>query len=143
MKCIFHIKSYRFSTMLLIHLYEHLAQTVQKREFAHTTPCKIEFTYASHCVSKNVTPRRMLKICFQIAKMNQPSDKASNFLIIAMVILVAMVITDAMVMHAGNGGQRGQDRQDRHLNFTFEVTCDWQHPQFLRCFIQFFSNLAI
>ena len=27
------------------------------------TQCKIEFTYASHCVSKNVTPRRMLKKC--------------------------------------------------------------------------------
>ena len=23
------------------------------------TQCKIEFTYASHCVSKNVTPRRI------------------------------------------------------------------------------------
>ena len=27
----------------------------------HMTHCKIEFTYASHCVSKNLTPRRMLK----------------------------------------------------------------------------------
>ena len=25
------------------------------------TQCKIEFTYASHCVSKNVMPRRMLR----------------------------------------------------------------------------------
>ena len=25
------------------------------------THCKIEFTYVSHCVSKNLTPRRMLK----------------------------------------------------------------------------------
>ena len=32
------------------------------------TRCKIEFTYASHCVSKNLTPRRMLKKCFLIAK---------------------------------------------------------------------------
>ena len=28
------------------------------------TQCKIEFTYASHCVSKNVMPRRMLKNVF-------------------------------------------------------------------------------
>ena len=28
------------------------------------TQCKIEFTYASHCVSKNLTPCRMLKKCF-------------------------------------------------------------------------------
>ena len=34
------------------------------------TQCKIEFTYASHCVSKNMTPRRMLKKCFLIAQMN-------------------------------------------------------------------------
>ena len=25
------------------------------------TQCKIEFTYASHCVSKNLTSRRMLR----------------------------------------------------------------------------------
>ena len=30
----------------------------------YMTQCKIEFTYAPHCVSKNVTPRRMLKKCF-------------------------------------------------------------------------------
>ena len=29
-----------------------------------TTQCKIKFTNASHCVSKNLTPRRMLKKCF-------------------------------------------------------------------------------
>ena len=34
------------------------------------TQFKIGFTYASHCVSKNVTPRRMLKKCFLIAQMN-------------------------------------------------------------------------
>ena len=32
------------------------------------TQCKIEFTYASHCVSKNLTPRRMLKTSFLIAQ---------------------------------------------------------------------------
>ena len=30
----------------------------------HMTQCKIKFTYASNCVSKNLTPRRMLKISF-------------------------------------------------------------------------------
>ena len=30
----------------------------------YMTQCKIEFTYAPQCVSKNVTPRRMLKKCF-------------------------------------------------------------------------------
>ena len=32
------------------------------------TQCKIEFTYASHCVSKNLTPRRVLKTSFLIAQ---------------------------------------------------------------------------
>ena len=92
---------------LLIDKHLHKARRHRLRSSLHSRPTVLA---------------KMLKICFQIAKMNQPSDKASNFLIIAMVILVAMVITDAMVMHAGNGGQRGQDRQDRHLNFTFQVT---------------------
>ena len=38
---------------------------------AGMTQCKIEFTYASHCVSKNMTPRRMLKKCFRISQMNR------------------------------------------------------------------------
>ena len=33
--------------------------------------CKIKFTYASDCVSKNVTPRRMLKKCSLIAQINR------------------------------------------------------------------------
>ena len=32
----------------------------------HKTQCKIEFTYASHCVSKNLTPRRMLKTSYRL-----------------------------------------------------------------------------
>ena len=32
------------------------------------THCKIEFTYAPHCVSKNLTPRRMLKTSFLTAQ---------------------------------------------------------------------------
>ena len=28
------------------------------------TQCKMEFTYASHCVSRNLKPQRMLKKCF-------------------------------------------------------------------------------
>ena len=42
------------------------------------TQCKIEFTYASHCVSKNVTPRRMLKKCFLIAKINRWNNSFQN-----------------------------------------------------------------
>ena len=33
------------------------------------TQCKIEFAYASHCISKNLTPGRMLKKDLLIAKM--------------------------------------------------------------------------
>ena len=33
------------------------------------TQCKIGFTYAPHCVTKNVTPRRIIKKCF-LAQMN-------------------------------------------------------------------------
>ena len=33
--------------------------------------CKINFTCESDCVSKNVTPRRMLKKCFRISQMNR------------------------------------------------------------------------
>ena len=32
------------------------------------TQCKIEITYASHCVSKNLTPRTVLKTAFLIAQ---------------------------------------------------------------------------
>ena len=39
-----------------------------KNEENIRTQCKIEFTYASHCVSKNLTPRRMLKNSFLIAQ---------------------------------------------------------------------------
>ena len=35
------------------------------------TQCKIEFTYASHCVTKNLTPRRMLKKGLLIGKINR------------------------------------------------------------------------
>ena len=39
-----------------------------KNEENIRTQCKIEFTYASHCVSKNLTPHRMLKTSFLIAQ---------------------------------------------------------------------------
>ena len=35
---------------------------------SYMTHCKIDFTYASHCVSKNLTPRRMLKTSFLISE---------------------------------------------------------------------------
>ena len=35
------------------------------------TQCKIEFTYASHSVSKNLTPRTILKKDLLIAKINR------------------------------------------------------------------------
>ena len=34
------------------------------------TQCKIRFTYQSHCVSKSVTPHRMLTKFFEIFQMN-------------------------------------------------------------------------
>ena len=34
----------------------------------HMTQCKIEFTYASHCISKNLTSIKMLKKDLLIAK---------------------------------------------------------------------------
>ena len=40
------------------------------------TQCKIEFTYASHCVCENVTPRRMLKKCLAI--INRWNDSFRN-----------------------------------------------------------------
>ena len=40
--------------------------------------CKIELTYTSHCVSKNLTPRRMLKKCFLIAKINHWNNSFRN-----------------------------------------------------------------
>ena len=36
--------------------------------------CKINFTYESDCVSKNVTPRRMLKKSFLITQMNRQNN---------------------------------------------------------------------
>ena len=41
----------------------------------HMTQCKIEFTYASHCISKNLTPRRMLKNSFLICSSNYPLEQ--------------------------------------------------------------------
>ena len=40
--------------------------------------CKIEFTYASRCVNKNLRPRRMLKKCLLIAKINWWSNSFQN-----------------------------------------------------------------
>ena len=42
------------------------------------TQCKIEFTYAPHCVCKTVTPRRMLKKCFLIAKIKRWNNSFQN-----------------------------------------------------------------
>ena len=63
---------------------------------------------------------------------------------VAMVIMVAivMVVVLNMVVMVDRTGQdrTGQDRTGRnwHLNLTFQVTCDWQFSQFLRCFIHLF-----
>ena len=46
--------------------------------YLHKTQCKIEFTYASHCVNKNVTPPRMLKKCFLIAKIKRWNNSFQN-----------------------------------------------------------------
>ena len=35
----------------------------------------------------------------------------------------------------GQDGEDGEDGQDGHLNLTFQVTCEGQLLQFLRCFI--------
>ena len=42
------------------------------------TQCKIEFTYASHCASKNLTPRRMLKTSFLIAQIIGLNNSSQN-----------------------------------------------------------------
>ena len=42
------------------------------------TQCKIEFTYASHCVGKNLTPRRMLKNSFLIAQIIRWNNSFQN-----------------------------------------------------------------
>ena len=47
----------------------------EKEDMTH---CKIEFTYVSHCVSKNLTPRRMLKKDLLIAKINRWNNSFQN-----------------------------------------------------------------
>ena len=44
----------------------------------HKTQCKIEFTYASHSVSKNLTLRRMLKNSFLIAQIIRWNNSFQN-----------------------------------------------------------------
>ena len=44
------------------------------------TQCNIEFTYASHCVSKNLTNRRMLKKGLLIAKINHKNPLSAKCL---------------------------------------------------------------
>ena len=43
-----------------------------------TMQCMNEFTCASHCISKNVTPLRMLKKCSLIAKNNRWNNRFQN-----------------------------------------------------------------
>ena len=43
-----------------------------------TTQSEIEFTYASHCVSTNLTPRRMLKKSLLIARINRWNSSFQN-----------------------------------------------------------------
>ena len=44
--------------------------------------------------------------------------------------------TDETTLETHNIDRRNKKWQDRtgHLNLTFQVTCDWQLSQFLRCF---------
>ena len=44
----------------------------------NTTQCKIEFTYAFHCVSKNLRSRGMLKKGLLIAKINNWNNSFQN-----------------------------------------------------------------
>ena len=55
----------------------------------------------------------------------------SNSLMVAIVIMVAMVML-VMVVKVNMVVRRGQNC---HLNLTFQVNCEWQLSQFLRCFI--------
>ena len=43
------------------------------------TQCKIEFTYASHCDSKNLMPRRMLKKDLLISKLKSNAGTIEFF----------------------------------------------------------------
>ena len=83
----------------------------------------------------------------------------SMIIMVAMTIMVTLIIIVAMVMvvmvighgghgdHCGHGGHvgpgghgghcghgHGQDRQNLYLNLAFQVTCEGQLSQFLRCF---------
>ena len=49
------------------------------------------------------------------------------FEVVVMIEMVRMVEIIIMV-------EERQDRQDRHVNLTFQVTCVLQLSQFLRCF---------
>ena len=66
---------------------------------------------------------------------------------VAIVIMVATVMVVMLVMvvvvNREHGGHGGQDRtgQNWHLNLIFQVTCDWQLSQFLRCFIMSVKDL--
>ena len=51
-----------------------------------------------------------------------------------MVIMVAMVMVVMVVRTGPDGTGRDGTGRDGHLNLNFQVTCDWQLSQFLRCF---------
>ena len=52
-----------------------------------------------------------------------------------MAVMVNRVVMVALVNRVAMVDRTGQDRtgQNRHVNLTFQVTCDWQLSQFLRC----------
>ena len=56
--------------------------------------------------------------------------------LVVMVIMVVMVVMLVMLVMVVMVVTTGQDRAGQicHLNLTFQVTCDWQLSQFLRCF---------
>ena len=51
-------------------------------------------------------------------------------------MLVMVVVVNMVVML----DRTGQDRQNWHLNLTFQVTWDWKLSQFLRCFTTVLSE---
>ena len=54
-----------------------------------------------------------------------------------MVIMVDMVIMVEMIIMV----EDRQDKQDRHVDLTFQVTCVWQLSKFLRCLLKLHMDL--
>ena len=79
--------------------------------------CKIEFTYASHCVSKNVTPRRMLKKNFPMFLLNGD--------IIAFRIFMTLSCFLKIRSHSGSNLSWDALSLLRHFQQLVHVSCYW------------------